>query len=107
MIPIFLHDGVSLKQPSLALSKRGTNFTKPTKPGERGLWQRRFWEHQIRDEADFHRHIDYIHWNPVKHGWVQQVADWPHSSFHAYLERGIYQKHWCGNIDLSNVLVGE
>jgi len=77
------------------------------KRGERGLWQRRFWEHQIRDEADFHRHIDYIHWNPVKHGWVQQVADWPHSSFHAYLERGIYQKHWCGNIDLSNVSVGE
>jgi len=59
------------------------------KRGERGLWQRRFWEHQIRDEADFHRHIDYIHWNPVKHGWVRQVADWPHSSFHVYLERGI------------------
>ncbi|MDO9423486.1 MAG: transposase [Methylobacter sp.] len=77
------------------------------KRGERGLWQRRFWEHQIRDEADFHRHIDYIHWNPVKHGWVRQVADWPHSSFHAYLERGIYPKHWCGNIDLSNVSVGE
>ena len=49
--------------------------------GERGLWQRRFWEHLIRVEDDFARHVDYIHWNPVKHGWVQRMAEWPHSSF--------------------------
>ncbi|MDP3332318.1 MAG: hypothetical protein Q8Q40_16500 [Methylococcaceae bacterium] len=45
---------------------------------ERGIWQRRFWAHLITDERDFNQHIDYIHWNPVKHGWVKQVADWPH-----------------------------
>lgn len=51
---------------------------------ERGVWQRRFWAHLITDERDFNQHIDYIHWNPVKHGWVKQVVDWPHSSFHRY-----------------------
>ena len=45
------------------------------KRGERGLWQRRFWEHLIRDQGDFNRHVDYVHWNPVKHGWVRRVAD--------------------------------
>jgi len=64
---------------------------------ERGIWQRRYWEHMIRDEQDFERHVDYIHWNPVKHGWVKRVADWPHSSFHAYVRRGIYRVDWaCG-----------
>jgi putative transposase len=49
---------------------------------ERGIWQRRYWEHLVRDEADMSRHIDYIHMNPVKHGLVMRLADWPHSSFH-------------------------
>ena len=62
--------------------------------GERGIWQRRFWEHMIRDERDFSHHIDYIHWNPVKHGWVKRVGDWPHSSFHAYVRRGLYSVDW-------------
>lgn len=67
------------------------------KRGERGIWQRRYWEHVIRDEQDFERHVDYIHWNPVKHGWVKRVADWPHSSFHAYVRRGVYRADWaCG-----------
>ena len=61
---------------------------------ERGVWQRRFWEHMVRDQEDFNRHVDYIHWNPVKHGWVKQVADWPHSSFHNYVARGIYAENW-------------
>jgi len=61
---------------------------------ERGLWQRRFWEHLLRDQDDFNRHVDYIHWNPVKHGWVKQVSDWPHSSFHAYVSRGVYAANW-------------
>ncbi|NJN47476.1 MAG: transposase [Candidatus Competibacteraceae bacterium] len=64
------------------------------KRGERGLWQRRYWEHVIRDDRDFERHIDYLHWNPVKHGWVSRVQDWPHSSFHAYVNRGIYPANW-------------
>ena len=58
--------------------------------GERGVWQRRFWEHAIRDEEDWRRHMDYIHHNPVKHGLVERVRDWPHSSFHAYVQRGVY-----------------
>ena len=62
--------------------------------GERGLWQRRFWEHLIRDETDFRQHVDYIHWNPVKHGWVQHVMDWPYSSFHRYVSQGIYPDNW-------------
>ena len=58
------------------------------KRGERGLWQRRFWEHLIRDRADFNRHVDYVHWKPVRHGGVRRVSDWPHSSFHAFRRRG-------------------
>jgi len=50
--------------------------------GERGIWQRRFWEHLIRDAEDFDRHVDYIHWNPVKHGLVAAPEDWPYSTFH-------------------------
>ncbi len=62
--------------------------------GERGIWQRRFWEHQIRDEADLNRHMDYIHHNPVKHGWSRTPADWPHSSFLAHVRRGHYPLDW-------------
>jgi len=67
------------------------------KKGERGIWQRRFWEHVIRDEADYERHADYIHYNPVKHGHVTRVADWPYSSFHRYVESGIYNLEWAGD----------
>jgi putative transposase len=63
---------------------------------ELGLWQRRFWEHQIRDETDFETHADYIHWNPVKHGYVKQVVDGPYSTFHRYVRHGIYPPDWGG-----------
>jgi putative transposase len=63
---------------------------------ERGIWQRRYWEHQIRDEDDLARHVDYIHYNPVKHGWVRQAADWPHSTFHEYVRRGMIPPDWGG-----------
>jgi len=56
--------------------------------GERGIRQRRFWAHAIRQEADIVRHVDYIHFNPVKHGHVEHAADWPYSSFHRYVRRG-------------------
>lgn len=62
--------------------------------GERGIWQRRYWEHLIRDERDFRAHMDYIHFNPVKHGYVAAVRDWPHSSFHRLVERGVYPPDW-------------
>jgi putative transposase len=61
---------------------------------ELGLWQRRFWEHQIRDEEDFIKHVDYIHWNPVKHGYTSHVRDWTYSSFHQYVKRRIYPRDW-------------
>ena len=65
---------------------------------EKGVWQRRYWEHAIRNEADLERHIDYVHFNPVKHGHVTHVADWPHSSFHRYVERGVLVADWGGDI---------
>jgi putative transposase len=69
---------------------------------EKGIWQRRYWEHAIRVEADFERHVDYIHFNPVKHGYVGRVADWPYSSFHRYVEQGLLPMDWGGDIgDLS------
>jgi putative transposase len=67
--------------------------------GERGIWQRRFWEHAIRDEADYTRHVDYIHYNPVKHGYVPRVADWPYSSFHRYVRDGLLPVDWAGSAE--------
>jgi putative transposase len=64
---------------------------------EGGVWQRRFWEHAIRDEADFHRHLDYIHWNPVKHGYVKNPMDWPYSTIHRFVAQGIYPSDWGGS----------
>ncbi len=66
--------------------------------GERGIWQRRYWEHTIRDETDFERHIDYVHINPVKHGLVTRVGDWPYSSFHRIENLGIYPEDWAGDV---------
>lgn len=67
------------------------------KRNESSLWQRRYWEHQIRDEIDLARHVDYIHWNPLKHGLVDNVSDWPYSTFHRYVDKGVYPKNWCGD----------
>jgi putative transposase len=61
---------------------------------EASIWQRRFWEHTIFDEDDFNHHIDYIHYNPVKHGLVKKVSDWQWSSFHRYVKMGYYDKYW-------------
>jgi len=64
------------------------------KRNERGIWQRRFWEHLIRDDADYQAHMDYVHINPLKHGLVKRVTDWPYSTFHRLVEQGIYPKDW-------------
>ncbi|MCE5207697.1 MAG: transposase [Chloroflexi bacterium] len=64
------------------------------KRGEAAIWQRRFWEHMIRDEEDLYHHIEYIHYNPVKHGMVERVTDWPWSSFHDYVRKGYYLPEW-------------
>ena len=62
--------------------------------GERAVWQKRFWEHVCEDEDDVKRCLDYIHWNPVKHGYVSSPADWLHSSFHRWVKAGVYDPEW-------------
>lgn len=65
---------------------------------ERGIWQRRYWEHLIGDDDDLKHHIDYIHYNPVKHGHVSRTADWPYSSFHRFVRLGVYPPDWVGTV---------
>jgi putative transposase len=74
--------------------------------GERGIWQRRYWEHTIRDDPDYARHVDYVHYNPVKHGHVAKVNDWPYSSFARFVEAGIYPKDWAAD-SRDEMIVGE
>jgi putative transposase len=62
--------------------------------GERNIWQRRYWEHLICDENDFEKHVDYIHFNPVKHGHVKMAVDWPYSTIHEYIRKGLLNRHW-------------
>ena len=68
---------------------------------ERGIWQRRYWEHLIRDEADFRAHVDYVHINPLKHGLVKHVADWEYSTFHRLVKAGIYPRNWAGGGEMA------
>jgi len=75
-------------------SKAIQNRSKP-------LWQRRFWEHWIRNEKDWRRHMDYIHYNPVKHGYVERVESWPYSTFHRWVKAGYYPSDWGGCPELS------
>jgi len=71
---------------------------------ERGVWQRRFWEHQIRNDRDYKNHVDYIHYNPLKHGYCEQVKAWPYSSFHKFVRDGIYPANWSEEpVDLGSV----
>lgn len=66
------------------------------KRNERGIWQRRYWAHLITDEKDYNAHMDYVHINPLKHGLVKQVSDWPYSTLHRYVDKGVYPKDWAG-----------
>jgi putative transposase len=66
---------------------------------EKSIWQRRFWEHLIRDEEDFIRHCDYIHFNPVKHGLVSSPIEWKYSSLSRFIEKGLYPENWGCNVD--------
>ena len=68
------------------------------KKQEKAIWQRRFWEHLIKDKKDFINHLNYIHYNPVKHALVSSVKDWQYSSFHRYVQRGVYKSDW-GNME--------
>ena len=75
--------------------------------GERGIWQRRFWEHTIRDERDLNYHIDYTHYNPVKHGHATRPADWPHSTIHRYIEQGLLAPDWGADVTFEDDAFGE
>jgi len=74
---------------------------------EQTLWQRRFWEHTIRNSEDFDRHVDYIHFNPVKHGLVGRVRDWPFSSFHRFVRHGLIPEDWAGDLSRDHAGFGE
>lgn len=75
-------------------SVKGIQSPSKIQKREQGVWQRRFWEHQIRDKQDYMRHIDYIHYNPVKHGLANAPMEWKYSSFHRYVKNGTYHPDW-------------
>ena len=85
---------------SKSVYKSGIALSK-TKHNEYRLWQRRFWEHTITNITDFENHVNYIHYNPIKHGLVKELRDWPHSSFHHYVLQGQLPEHW-GSSGLKN-----
>ncbi|HEY7296771.1 MAG TPA: transposase [Xanthobacteraceae bacterium] len=89
-----------------AVVRSGTTVAR-RQNGEAALWQRRFWEHTIRDDRDFERHVDYIHFNPVKHGLVSRVRDWAHSSFHDYVRCGLLPQDWGGDFTQGQGSFGE
>ena len=70
---------------------------------EATIWQRRFWEHCIRDEEDLQRHLDYLHFNPVKHGLVECAAQWPYSTFHRFVKGGVYLPDWIGSEKVEDI----
>jgi putative transposase len=91
------------------VSKRRANSTNPNllsasrrKRGESSLWQRRFWEHQLRDEEDFAKHMNYIHYNPVKHGYAKSPKDYPYSTFHQCVKEGLYEITWGEEVRLKH-----
>lgn len=89
---------------SKSLPKQEYRSTTRIKRNERGIWQHRFWEHTISDEVDYQRHMDYLHFNPVKHGLVEAVHQWPYSTFHHLVKQGVYPEKWGNDVILA---VGE
>ena len=74
---------------------------------EQAIWQRRFWEHLIRDDTDYLNHVEYIHYNPVKHEYVGQPGQWPHSTFDRFVRDGLYSRDWGGNGIIINDMIGK
>jgi putative transposase len=87
----------NIKRSFTAVNERPAVFASRQHKGEQAIWQRRFWEHRICDEQDFSNHVDYIHYNPVKHGYVKHPADWAHSSIYRYIRQGILPVTWGGD----------
>ena len=71
--------------------------------GEKGLFQRRYFEHTITNQDDLNNQINYIHYNPVKHGYVHSVKDWEFSSFHKFVKQGLYEENWGSSKDVENI----
>ena len=71
---------------------------------EKGIFQRRYWEHTIRDENELNNHINYIHYNPVKHGYAKSVNDWEFSTFHKFVKKGLYDINWGSNTDIKEII---
>ena len=90
---------------SKAIPKTEYRSVTRTNRRERGIWQRRYWEHLIKNDADYAAHMDYVHINPVKHDLVKWVADWQYSTFHRMVKAGIYPPSWAGGAE--NTLVYE
>ena len=80
-----------------AVGRESTRSGSRERKGEHAVWQRRFWEHQVRDEIDLERHVDYVHYNPVKHGYADRPADWPWTSFCRHVRLGLYPQEWGTN----------
>ena len=98
-----IKDGFSRNVDKSIIPKTNTSESRKLKR-ETNVWQRRFWEHTIRDQQDYNKHFDYIHYHPVKHGYVQKVIDWPWSTFHRYVSLGIYDPDW-GDISLNDEFI--
>ena len=90
---------------SQSLAKNEYRSNNRIRRGERGIWQQRYWEHTIRNDNDYQRHMDYLHYNPVKHGYVKNVIDWPFSSFHRCVKKGMYPADW--GEDVEGIEAGE
>ena len=88
---------------SLSLPNVECRSSSRQKRGERGIWQRRFWEHLIQSDDDYRLHLDYIHINPLKHGLVNSVNQWPYSTFHKYVSMGIHPKDWAGTDEVKEL----
>ena len=107
VLPDHLHALCRLPQDDHDFSLRWrlikTHMTRYAGQGTR-LWQQGYSEHAVPDELDLSRHLDYLHWNPVKHGLVERVQDWPWSSFHRYVTAGVYPADWCGSSELASIV---
>lgn len=108
LLPEHLHCIWTLPEGDMNFSKRWglikANFSRELK-GQRTtpVWQNRFWEHLIRDDRDLQTHLDYIHYNPVKHGLVESPKDWPYSTFHRYVQEGFYPLNWGEGVSFQSI----
>lgn len=111
VLPDHLHAVIEMQDAAAAYPrlwqdiKKG--FTRRVAPRGPSPWQPRYWEHTVRDERDLQAHVDYVHINPLKHGLVERVHDWPHSTFHHHVRKGWLPKDWAGNLSHSESFRGK